>query len=169
MEKALFPRNPKDAALVFVEIRKGVLPAEYEDFAKRVASLDIERITVDNQAAADLAKRIGGLEKVELNESDPAINRYRSRLSGMLVRLQLIESKDDYEKLVRDVSLELARTAIGEAATRRDLFAVQTVRTIEDLDKVLNLLAGRKPEWGGVDFFEQSLLGERDASIISFV
>src|SRR2546428_6431871 len=70
VEKALFPRNPKDAALVFVEIRKGVLPAEYEDFTKRVASLDIERITVDNQAAADLARTIGGLSKVELNESD---------------------------------------------------------------------------------------------------
>src|SRR3989441_13057094 len=169
MEKALFPRNPKDAALVFVEIRKGVLPAEYEDFAKRVASLDIERITVDNQAAADLAKRIGGLEKVELNESDPAINRYRSRLSGMLVRLQLIESKDDYEKLVRDVSLELARTAIGEAATRRDLFAVQTVRTIEDLDKVLNLMAGRIREWYGLHFPELDRLVEKHDSYIRLV
>src|SRR5207244_11087893 len=90
VEKALFPRNPKDAALVFVEIRKGVLPAEYEDFAKRVASLDIERITVDNQAAADLAKRISGHEKAELNESDSAINRYKYRLSGVLVLLKLI-------------------------------------------------------------------------------
>ena len=169
VEKALFPRNPKDAALVFVEIRKGVLPAEYEDFTKRVASLDIERITVDNQAAADLAKRIGGLEKVELNESDPAINRYRSRLSGMLVRLQLIESKDDYEKLVRDVSLELAKTAIGEAATRRDLFAVQTVRTIEDLDKVLNLMAGRIREWYGLHFPELDRLVEKHDSYIRLV
>src|SRR5438309_4809965 len=169
VEKALFPRNPKDAALVFVEIRKGVLPAEYEDFTKRVASLDIERITVDNQAAADLARTIVGLSKVELNESDPAINRYRTRLSGMLVRLQLIESKDDYEKLVRDVSLELAKTAIGEAATRRDLFAVQTVRTIEDLDKVLNLLAGRIREWYGLHFPELDRLVEKHDSYIRLV
>src|SRR5881628_1410350 len=169
VEKALFPRNPKDAALVFVEIRKGVLPAEYEDFTKRVASLDIERITVDNQAAADLARTISGLDKVELNESDPAINRYRTRLSGMLVRLQLIESKDDYEKLVRDVSLELAKTAIGEAATRRDLFAVQTVRTIEDLDKVLNLLAGRIREWYGLHFPELDRLVEKHDSYIRLV
>src|SRR2546428_3179831 len=169
VEKALFPRNPKDAALVFVEIRKGVLPAEYEDLAKRVASLDIERITVDNQAAADLAKRIGGLEKVELNESDPVINRYRSRLSGMLVRLQLIESKDDYEKLVRDVSLELAKTAIGEAATRRDLFAVQTVRTIEDLDKVLNLLAGKNKEKVRLAFSEMGRIGEKNRNFNSLV
>ena len=169
IEKALFPRNPKDAAQVYGEIRRGVLPADYEDFAKRVAALEIEQITVDNQAAADLARKIAGLNNVELNESDPAINRYRSRLSGMLVRLQLIESKDDYEKLVRDVSLELAKTAIGEAATRRDLFAVQTVRTIEDLDKVLNLLAGRIREWYGLHFPELDRLMEKHDSYIRLV
>jgi nucleolar protein 56 len=169
VEKALFPRNPKDAAQVYGEIRKGVLPTGYEDFTSRVAGLEIERVTVDNQAAADLARKIGGLDKVELNESDPAINRYRSRLSGMLVRLQLIESKDDYEKLVRDVSLELAKTAIGEAATRRDLFAVQTVRTIEDLDKVLNLLAGRIREWYGLHFPELDRLVEKHDSYIRLV
>ena len=168
VDKALFPRNPKDAAQVFGEIRNGTLPSEYQDFAKRLSEHEIERITVDNEAVARLARKLGTFN-VELNESDPAINRYRSRLSGMLVRLQIIDSKEDYEKLVREVSLELAKTAIGEAATRRDLFAVQTVRTIEDLDKVLNLLAGRIREWYGLHFPELDRLIEKHDSYIRLV
>ncbi len=169
VEKALFPRNPKDAAVVLGQVRQGKLPDQFGDFAKRVSELDIERLTVDNEAMVSLARKLNGAFKVEMNESEPAIVRYRTRLSSMLVRMQLIESKDEYEKFVRDVSLELAQTAIGEAATRRDLFAVQTVRCIEDLDKVLNLLAGRIREWYGLHFPELDRLVEKHDSYARMV
>lgn len=169
VEKALFPRNPKDAALVLGEVRKGVLPSQFEDFAKRVSGLEVESVTVDNEAMVSLARKLSGTYKVEMDETDPAMVRYRTRLSGMLVRMQIIESKDEYEKFVRDVSLELAQTAIGEAATRRDLFAVQTVRCIDDLDKVLNLLAGRIREWYGLHFPELDRLVEKHDSYVRLV
>jgi nucleolar protein 56 len=167
-EKALFPRNPKDAAVKLDEVRQGRLPAENADFAKRLSEVGLEKLTVDNEYLATIARSIVASEVV-LDENDETISRLRNRLPGMLVRLRIVESKDDYEKLVHDVSMELAQASIAEAGTKRDLYAIQTVRCIEDLDKVLNLLAGRIREWYGLHFPELDRLVEKHDSYIRLV
>lgn len=167
-EKALFPRNPKDAALSLSEVRKGNLPQEYSEFLEKLSKVKLEEVTVDNEALATIARRIGTF-KVLLDEREPAITRLRNRLPSILVRLRVIESKDEYERFVRDVSMELAKTAITEATTKRDLYAIQTVRCIEDLDKTMNLLAGRIREWYGLHFPELDRLVEKHDSYIRLV
>ncbi|HEX4919816.1 MAG TPA: hypothetical protein VFV92_03655, partial [Candidatus Bathyarchaeia archaeon] len=167
-EKTLFARNPTDAAVQFKQVRNGELPQTSEPFAQRLAEIDIESITVDTEHLARLARSIAKVPVVR-DESDPTISRLRNRLPSMLVRLRIIESKDDYEQFVRDVSLELAKTAIAEVTTRRDLYAIQTVRAIEDLDKILNLLAGRIREWYGLHFPELDRLVEKHDSYVRLV
>jgi len=103
------------------------------------------------------------------DENDETITKLRNRLPSILVRLRIIESKDDYEQFVRDVSLELAKSAISEVATKRDLYAIQTVRSIEDLDKILNLLAGRVREWYGLHFPELDRLVEKHDSYVRLI
>ncbi len=167
-EKVLFPRNPKDAAVSLGEVRHGNLPQEHSGFAEKLSKLKLDQVTVDNESLASIARRIGGFEVV-LDERDPTITKLRNRLPSMLVRLRLVESKDEYERFIRDVSMEIAKTAIGEAATKRDLYAIQTVRCIEDLDKTMNLLAGRIREWYGLHFPELDRLMEKHDSYIRLV
>src|SRR5207245_10255968 len=62
--------------------------------------------------------------------------------------------------------MEIAQASIAETGTKRDLYAIQTVRCIEDLDKVLNLLAGRIREWYGLHFPELDRLVEKEDSYI---
>src|SRR5207244_12142809 len=100
------------------------------------------------------------------DERDEKSSKLRNRLPNMLVRFRIVESKDDYEKLVHDVSMEIAQASIAETGTKRDLYAIQTVRCIEDLDKVLNLLAGRIREWYGLHFPELDSLGEQQNGCI---
>jgi nucleolar protein 56 len=123
---------------------------------------------VDSEPLARLARSIVKAEVVQ-DENDPTISKLRNRLPSILVRLRIIESKDEYEQFVRDVSLQLAKTAITEATTKRDLYAIQTVRSIEDLDKILNLLAGRVREWYGLHFPELDRLVEKHDSYIRLV
>jgi len=159
-EKALFPRNPKDAAVSVEELRKGSLPVGAEDFLNRLSRIELEQVTVDSQPLATIARRVAGVQVV-LDETDETIGKLRNRLPNILVRLRLVESKDDYDQFLRDVSMELARSAIAEATTKRDLYAIQTVRCIEDLDKTLNLLAGRIREWYGLHFPELDRIIEK--------
>jgi nucleolar protein 56 len=167
-EKSLFPRNPSDAAVQLKQVQNGSLPDASAAFGQRLSQLELETITVDAAHLATLARSLVKAEVVE-DERDPTISRLRNRLPSILVRLRLIESKDEYEKFVRDVSLELAKTAIAEAVTKRDLYAIQTVRAIEDLDKILNLLAGRVREWYGLHFPELDRLVEKHDTYIRLV
>jgi nucleolar protein 56 len=167
-EKALFAHNASDAAAQLRQVLAGELPAATSDFGQRLERLELDLVTVDSEPLARLARSIVKSEVVQ-DESDPTISKLRNRLPSILVRLRIIESKDEYEQFVRDVSLELSKTAIAEATTKRDLYAIQTVRSIEDLDKILNLLAGRVREWYGLHFPELDRLVEKHDSYVRLV
>lgn len=167
-ERALFAHNPSDAAAQLKQVLNGELPPESSAFGQRLSQLELDQVTVDSEPLARLARSIVKAEVVQ-DENDPTVSKLRNRLPSILVRLRIIESKDEYEQFVRDVSLELAKTAITEATTKRDLYAIQTVRSIEDLDKILNLLAGRVREWYGLHFPELDRLVEKHDSYIRLV
>jgi nucleolar protein 56 len=167
-ERALFAHNPTDAAVQLKQVLNGELPADSSAFVQRLSRLELDLITVDSEPLARLARSIVKSEVVQ-DEKDPTISKLRNRLPSILVRLRIIESKDEYEQFVRDVSLALAKTAITEVTTKRDLYAIQTVRSIEDLDKILNLLAGRVREWYGLHFPELDRLVEKHDSYIRLV
>src|SRR5438034_2226524 len=167
-EKSLFPRNPSDAAIQLKKVQDGKLPESSLAFDRRLSELELETVTVDTEPLATLTRSLVRGEIVQ-NENDPTISKLRNRLPSILVRLRIIESKDEYEQFVRDVSLELAKTAIAEVTTKPDLFAIQTVRAIEDLDKILNLLAGRVREWYGLHFPELDRLVEKHDTYIRLV
>ena len=167
-ERALFAHNPSDAAAQLKQVLNGELPPESSAFGQRLSQLELDQVTVDSEPLARLARSIVKAEVVQ-DENDPTVSKLRNRLPSILVRLRIIESKDEYEQFVREVSLELAKTAITEATTKRDLYAIQTVRSIEDLDKILNLLAGRVREWYGLHFPELDRLVEKHDSYIRLV
>ena len=167
-ERALFAHNPTDAAAQLKQVLNGELPKESSSFGQRLSQLELDLVTVDSEPLARLARSMVKSEVV-LDENDSTISKLRNRLPSILVRLRIIESKDEYEQFVRDVSLALAKTAITEATTKRDLYAIQTVRSIEDLDKILNLLAGRVREWYGLHFPELDRLVEKHDSYVRLV
>ena len=167
-ERALFAHNPTDAAAQLKQVLNGELPKESSSFGQRLSQLELDLVTVDSEPLARLARSMVKSEVLQ-DENDSTISRLRNRLPSILVRLRIIESKDEYEQFVRDVSLALAKTAITEVTTKRDLYAIQTVRSIEDLDKILNLLAGRVREWYGLHFPELDRLVEKHDSYIRLV
>jgi RNA processing factor Prp31 len=127
-EKALFAHNATDAAAQLKQVLNGELPAATSDFPQRLGRLELDLVTVDSEPLARLARSIVKSEVVH-DEKDPTISKLRNRLPSILVRLRIIESKDEYEQFVRDVSLELAKTAITEATTKRDLYAASKTST----------------------------------------
>lgn len=167
-ERALFAHNPTDAAAQLKQVLNGELPKESSSFGQRLSQLELDLVTVDSEPLARLARSMVKSEVVQ-DENDSTISKLRNRLPSILVRLRIIESKDEYEQFVRDVSLALAKTAITEVTTKRDLYAIQTVRSIEDLDKILNLLAGRVREWYGLHFPELDRLVEKHDSYVRLV
>jgi len=166
LERILFPEQSSEAAVQLKQLQEGNLNVRMVDVLKRAAKS--HQLTFENEILAGAASRAG----IEVSiGSDPVVQKFRSRLSSDSVdrekwlkaqnlELRVTSTTAAYNEFTRQVTLQIARAGIAVAATRRDLSAVQAMRAIDDLDKTLNLLAGRVREWYGLHFPEMDRLIE---------
>jgi nucleolar protein 56 len=169
LEKLLFSNNPRNAAVELKDVQDGRVTSAILEIAKRAAG-SYSPLVFGNEQLAKTVERDAGIA-VAVRES-PVAEQFRTMLrseeknrDGWL-RQQSLESPTlktarAYNEFARRVTLELARAGIAQAAARRDLSAVQAVRAMDDLDKTLNLLAGRVREWYGLHFPEMDRIIEK--------
>jgi nucleolar protein 56 len=82
------------------------------------------------------------------------IDDFKDKMPFHAVKLKVTKTESEFNKFMHELSVQIARKAVTEAITKRDLYAVQAVRTVDDLDKTINLFAGRIREWYGLHFPE---------------
>jgi nucleolar protein 56 len=166
IERELFVGGPTEAAVQLRQLQDGKPDARIIDAMKRVAKL--HQLIFENELLGNAAREVG-LEV--LIRPDPVIQKFRNLLSSDSVERETwlkVQSLDlgvtrtaaGYNEFARQVTLQIARAGIALAATKRDLSAVQAMRAVDDLDKTLNLLAGRVREWYGLHFPEMDRLIE---------
>lgn len=167
LDKVFFAKAPHLAAAELKQIQEGkittgiieslrntgksaTLVFENELFAKAVEQANLQAVTRKNSVVDAFRVRLAS----EWDGRD-------AWLQQQSLTLPALRSSDAYNDLARQITLEMARAGIATAATRRDLSAVQAVRAIDDLDKTLNLLAGRVREWYGLHFPEMDRIVEK--------
>ena len=167
LDKVFFVKAPHLAALELKQIQEGdittaiidalsnasksaTLVFENELFAKATERANLQAVARKNSVADAFRTRLAS----EWNGRD-------AWLQQQSLTLPALRSSDAYNDFARQITLEIARAGIASAATRRDLSAVQAVRAIDDLDKTLNLLAGRVREWYGLHFPEMDRIVEK--------
>lgn len=169
IEAVFFSSDPQNAAVELKELQEGKLTPAILDAMKRTASTH-SPLVFENQLLANRSQKEGDL-KVAVKTS-PVAEQFRNRLSSewkgrdKWVKQQSLESPvlksaATYNEFSRQVTLQIARAGIAIAAAKRDLSAVQAVRAMDDLDKTLNLIAGRVREWYGLHFPELDRLIEK--------
>jgi len=166
---ALFPDEPRAAAEELSSLQDGK-PSEKVVEALRKAARTHSPLVVETQPFGRAVEREA---RVHVSvRSDPVIEQFRTRLSSdwegrekwlrqQSLDVQVLRRPDDYNEFARKVTLQIARAGIARVAGRRDLNAVQAVRAMDDIDKTLNLLAGRVREWFGLHFPEMDKLVEK--------
>jgi nucleolar protein 56 len=169
IEAILFSTDPRNAALELKKLQEGKLTSPLIEAMKRAAS-SLSPLVFENQSLANAFQAAGDL-KVEVRQNAIA-EEFRNRIASdwkgrdKWIKKQSLESPilataSAYTEFVRQVTLEIARAGIAVAATKRDLSAVQAVRAMDDLDKTLNLIAGRVREWYGLHFPEMDRMVEK--------
>ena len=168
VEKALFGKDREKAAAKLDKLRSAEPTEELSDILERLRENRYETLVVENE---DLARKIeekGGL-KVMVEMGPKVAQRFRTKLPSIAVDLHIFKTEEDFSNFAREVTIQLAKTAVSVAVGRRDLYAVQTVRAIDDLDKMLNLFAGRIREWYGLHFPELDRLLEKHETYVRLV
>ncbi|MFQ5815413.1 MAG: NOP5/NOP56 family protein [Candidatus Hydrothermarchaeaceae archaeon] len=79
----------------------------------------------------------------------------KRQLDEILEELKM--DRSDYDFLVREVSLLLAKGGLKEAMSREDLLLIQAVEAMDDVDEALNILVERLREWYSLHFPELSM------------
>jgi nucleolar protein 56 len=169
LEKVFFSPKPETAAVELKDLQEGKLTEEIGDALKRAAKKHSPLVFENEQLARSAEKA----EKLKVSvKPSPVAEQFRIHLGTEWegrddwLKKQSLESlifktPQAYNEFTRQVTLQLARAGIAVAAARRDLSAVQAVRAMDDLDKVLNLLAGRVREWFGLHFPEMDRMVEK--------
>lgn len=167
IDKALFSTAPHLAAAEVKQNQDGIITSNVLAVLKtsgKSATLVFENELLAKAAGEiglqAVAKRNAVAEKFRNNLASEWEGR-SAWLSKQSFDMPVLRSARSYNDFVRQVTLEIARAGIASAATRRDLSAVQAVRAIDDLDKTLNLLAGRVREWFGLHFPEMDRIVEK--------
>jgi len=169
VERLLFSTDPKNAAMELKNIQDGKITAPILETLKR-SSEKYSPIVFESEQLGRTAETEGGITVSA--KGIPLAERFRNRLATeekdrdkwlnqQSLLAPSLKSPRAYNEFARKVTLELARLGIASAAAKRDLSAVQAVRAMDDLDKVLNLLAGRVREWYGLHFPEMDRIVEK--------
>ncbi len=83
----------------------------------------------------------------------------------LAIRYGFVGSEDEYDGMIHDLNIGLAKKKIAEAAGP-DRRVIAAVEAIDDIDETSNILAGRLKEWYGLNFNETRLNGEELADYI---
>ncbi|HIE18815.1 TPA: hypothetical protein EYP75_03725, partial [Candidatus Bathyarchaeota archaeon] len=157
IEKVLFPKDPGEIAKRLKRINSGEIIAELETLIKKLRDKGYEIFVFED---SDLAKNVRErLEVASEVETQSSIGEaFRENLEEYAVKMQFLKSPSELPKLIHEVSMEISRMSVRKAAERRDFLVVQAVEALDDLDKTLNLFAGRMREWYGLHFPELTRL-----------
>lgn len=177
LEKVYFSPTPEAAATELKNLQEGNPSGEIVEALKRVAQKHSPLVFENEQLARAAAK--GEKLKADIRSS-PIAEQFRTHLGSewkgredwlkkQSLTSPVCKTPQAYNDFARQVTLQLARAGIAVAAARRDLSAVQAVRAMDDLDKVLNLLAGRVREWFGLHFPEMNRIVDKHDSYARLV
>jgi len=168
VEKALFGKEKETVAAKLDKLRSAELVEELSDVLEKLSKDRFKTLVVENEGLARKIEEKVALKAV-VERGSKIVQRFRTKLPSIAVDLRIFKTEEDFNNFAREVTIQLAKTAVSLAVGRRDLYAVQTVRAIDDLDKMLNLFAGRIREWYGLHFPELDRLIEKHETYVRLV
>ena len=92
--------------------------------------------------------------EVAVEPANAAARKLRLMVAELAVKYGFAESKEEFYQWLRAVDIEVVRRKLRSVAQKRDLLAAQAVRSIDDIDKVINLMVARLREWYALHFPE---------------
>jgi len=149
VDKELFERNLDAVAAKLLELEKSNPVPELLKLVERVGKMGT--VVVEDP---ELARKLVAAAKLEVVAESPAplLVEVRRNFEKYLPELGL--SWEEYRKFLFEISDLVTRLKLRQAVEKRDLFVAQAISALDDVDKIMNLIASRIREWYGLHFPE---------------
>lgn len=153
VDKVFFPKEPKETAEKLGKLESGKLVDETVTLIEKLRNKSYTIFVFERSETARNAR-----EKLDINvdvaKPSEAGELLRGNLDKFAVDVGFTKQAEALHQWTHKVSMELTKMRVKKAVEKRDLVVVQTIQTIDDLDKMLNLFMSRIREWYGLHFPE---------------
>ncbi len=153
ISKILFRKNPKFIAEKLESVAAGRAIEESISLASELIGKGYDKLTFADAALAENVRRKLRVD-VNIDQDSPVREFLRENMESFSVDVGFVKRPQELRQLIRHVSIELAQLRVKRAGEKRDLMIVQSILTIDDLDRTTNLLMSRIREWYGLHFPE---------------
>ena len=160
IEKALFPKKPRDVAETLLKLESGKIVEEVANLIKTLRESGYDVFVFENATLAKEAEAKLGVT-VELSGASEAGEMFRSNMEKFALESGFIKNQEELSLWTHNVTMEMAKLRVKVAVEKRDLLVAQAIQTLDDLDKTINLFMSRAREWYGIHFPELDRLVEK--------
>jgi len=163
-----YRRFPRDASIVareLLSLMDGRPTGEVVKLVRELLEKGYDNFLFENP---ELAKGIAGELGVSTSAKVPlrAGELVRADMAGFAIKIGFSGPGEDIGAWLHEVSMELSRALMRRSLEKRDLVVAQAINMIDDIDRILNLMASRIREWYNVHFPELNrLVGEHERYI----
>ena len=155
----LFPKKPRTAAKSLLKSEAGKIISEITSLVTQLKNEGYTLFVFERASLAEEAQNKQGVVTEVAKSSDAKF--LRTDMEQLAVEAGFVKDADELRLWNHNVSMELAKLRIKDAAEKRDLVVAQAIQTLDDLDRTVNLFMGRLREWYGVHFPELDRLIEK--------
>jgi len=163
-----FPKDVKATAKKLVSLMDGRPVKELKGLIKALRGQGYDTFLFENP---DLARSVEEELGVETTVRTPlrAAELVRSDMAGFAEKIGFSEPGENIDAWIHDVSMEMTRSLVRRSLEKRDLVVAQAINMIDDIDRILNLMASRIREWYNIHFPELNRLVEDHERFIRLV
>ncbi|MFX1286148.1 MAG: NOP5/NOP56 family protein [Promethearchaeota archaeon] len=111
-----------------------------------------EEIISDNSQIVDFLRQ-RGFENARFAISGELIS-FRALISDFISNSRKMETSIAISQLIRERAMQRTRMLLREKVEARDVYIAQAIKSIDDVNSILNLIYARLSEWYGIHFPE---------------
>lgn len=111
-----------------------------------------EEIISDNSQIVDFLRRTG-FENARFATAEE-LTPFRSLLNDYIRKNMKIEPSISISSIIRERAMQRTRILLREKVEARDVYLAQAIKSIDDVNSILNLIYARLSEWYGIHFPE---------------
>lgn len=167
MDKIIGKKFPKgENILKFRQIESGEVDDWLISIISEANTKDFEELLVREEL---LKKTL--LEKgYNVNTlSEGEYDRMQNKKLSLMIDIGWVKDDEEAKDLIRLFALEISKIKLKELAAKPDLQVMQSVQSLDEIDKVVNIIEARVKEWYGLHFPELDRILDSPESYVKFV
>ena len=151
LDYELFPREKQKERLI--KIAAGVIAKEEESILKRMVK-KCDSIVIETIIPHSRYKNLKESVKFKYETPNIAGEFLRSNMEDLLMKVGFLESGEDLTSFLHELSIEITNDRLREASQSEDMFLIQAINSIDELDETTGKMVERLREWYSIHFPE---------------